>query len=151
MKYHPTFRSFLSSAAVSISPTATAGVVVYIQWPDVGRILLLLSGLMGLFTAMLLLQDILVHLATISVDDRGISVQGPLRGSSHVSWSNVRQTTLRERRNAVTRTDHLLIVEAGGHSVSYPTSALAESDEAQLLDVVRRHVPIVTRVDRAAV
>jgi hypothetical protein len=151
VRYHPTFRSFLSSISVSLSPAASAGFVVYVQWPEVGRILLFVSGLMGLFSVSLLLQDILVHLGTICVDDRGISLNGPLYVSPHVPWSNVRQATLRERRNALTRTDHLLIVEAAERSIVYPISVLSQSHEAQLLDVVRRHVPLVTHVDRATV
>jgi hypothetical protein len=68
----------------------------------------------------------------------------------HLSWSDVRHAVLRERRNALTRTDHLLIIEGVGRSVTYPTSVLPELHEAQLLEAVRRHVPLVTRLDRAA-
>src|SRR5436190_24371911 len=105
MEYRPTLQSFLSSLVIALSPAATAGVVVYLRWPATGRFELALAGLGVLISLSLVVQSVVVHLTRLHVTDEAIWLTGPLTGHASLRWSCVRQATLRERKNAVTRTD----------------------------------------------
>jgi hypothetical protein len=58
---------------------------------------------------------------------------------------------LKERENAITRTDRLLILRDETQRVAFNTSTLSEANEARLLDFVRQRVNLVVEASKPSV
>lgn len=150
-RYHPSLGSFLGSIAYGASPAATAGVVLYLRGPESGNLLWIASLLMGLFALVLCLQAVFVHLNRLEMNERGIGVADPLTGSRWMRWEDVVDATLRERRNPVSRTDHLLILRSRSTMINYPLSILSRGAEEHVLAELRARTKLITIQDRPAV
>ena len=149
MLYKPTMSSFLGSAAFSLIPAATAGTVTFFMWEKASALLLAAGVLMGILSLILLLQDVMVHLRRLHVDELSVSVVGPLL-RERIKWTEVAGAVLKERKNAMTRTDHLLIIRSAPKLLSFNTSTLSQNDEENLLAFVRSKVPVVVEGDKPA-
>src|SRR5271157_1934099 len=95
----------------------------------------ILSAALGTYWLRLTLR---VHSSSLEIDDSSIALiaGGRVR---RILWDEVTNATIRERNNAITRTKRLLIVQSWQHKIDFVTSVLRESDERQVLEVVRRH------------
>lgn len=151
MEYRPSAASFLGCLVYSLSPAGTAAAVLYFTGPNAGRWIWIPSALMGVFSALLVLQDIVVHLSRLHLDHVGIAVRGPLHAGS-LAWSDVRQATLRERVNSVSRTDRLLVLEgSNGRMVNYPISVLSRPSEQKVLEALRSRTVLLTKQDQPSI
>lgn len=150
MKFRPTWSSFFGSLAISLSPAFTAGLVVFFLWDNAKTIVLIVSALMMIFSLILLLQDILVHLRSVYVDDNFIAVVGPLL-RANIRWSELREMVLKERRNVMTRTDRLLVLYGPSCQVTYNTSTLSQNDERRLLEFIRSKGLLVVEQSKPSV
>lgn len=150
MEYRPSLASFLGSLLYRLSPAATAGLVLYLSGPAARTLIWVLSALMGLFAVFLGLQTVLVHLNRLFIDETGVQVRGPL-SDIRSRWEDIHHATLRERENAVSRTDHLLILMGPKIYLNYPTSILSPQDEASVLEEVRKRKKLVVLQDRPTV
>ncbi len=149
--FKPAWRSFFSSLGWSLSMAGVAGAMLYFgpsRW-QLSLVILIFSGLMGLFSVVSVLQDIFVHLQKIILLPEGIAVQGILGRPHGVGWSNVKEASLRERHNMVSATDKLIVIITDrGPEVAYPVSILSQADQNEVLMAVRNAVPTVVRFDK---
>jgi hypothetical protein len=150
MKFKPTWSSFFGSVAFALSPAATAGVVTFFLWENTRTPVLIAGALMIIFSLLLLLQAILVHLKCVYVDEQFIAVAGPLI-RTQIRWSEVMEGVLKERHNAMTRTDRLLILRGPSCLVTYNTSTLSQRDERRLLEFVRSKCPMVVEQSKPSI
>ncbi len=112
---------------------------------------MLIAGiLVGLFSVFLLVQDVLVHLHCVYADDDSIAVVGPL-ARMEIRWSEVTERILKERRNTITITDHLLILRGRSDQVIYNTSTLSRNDEKRLLELVRSNGPLLIEQSKPSI
>jgi hypothetical protein len=150
MTHH--FRPSASSLIASFGWDVSPAVVAALGWhfssaraaeKELGWLLLLLTGAMCLWSIFLILQTIVVHLKSISVDETGITVRGLGEGS--LRYQDVAEAQLRERRNVVSRTDRLLMIRSnGGELLMFNPSTLRRSDEDALLSLLRKRIRITT-------
>jgi hypothetical protein len=147
--YRPTFASFLASLPIALWPAAVAAVVVWLLEP--GIVLKVFSALMVIFALHNVISAVFVHRTSLYVDPHGILMKGSLGGLTSIEWTDVTSAVLRERENPVTRTDHLLIIDSDRHRLMFNTHILKLADEKELLETVRRHVPLGVHRDTPAV
>jgi hypothetical protein len=150
-KFRPSFGSLLGSLAYAASPAIVVGVVHYLKGPNLGVLIWIASALMLIFAFVLCLQAVFVHLVRLEISPSGIRVAGGLSGVQWLRWEEIVEATLRERRNPVSRTDHLLILKSQRAMLNYPLSVLSQSDETAVLDELRRRTRLVVIQDRAAI
>jgi Bacterial PH domain len=150
LRFRPSLASFLGTAAYSLTPAATAGLGTFLLWEKRGTGLLVAGGLMAALSLFLLLQDALVHLIRVEVDETSISLVGPF-GRSRLRWSEVAGAVLKERENAITRTDRLLILRSKTDRIAFNASTLSQVDEARLLDFVRQRINLVVERSKPSI
>jgi hypothetical protein len=148
--FQPSWSAFLASMLLAFSPTIVAGLVLVLASSAMSWFGWVASGLMGLSTIYLVLQTLYVFTFRIYVDHRGLIVVGRL-GRNGIEWHEVCQAVLRERVNAVSRTDHMLVLTGSDKNVVCHPSVLSPADEEQLLAFVREHVTVVVQRDRPTV
>jgi hypothetical protein len=119
-------------------------------WEKRSTGLLVAGGLMAALSLFLLLQDALVHLIWVEVDEAAISLKGPF-GNSRLLWSEVAGAVLKERENAITRTDRLLILRSETERIAFNASTLSQVDEARLLDFVRQRINLVVERSKPSI
>ena len=113
-------------------------------------ITIIMDVVMVLLSSYLLLSTVLVMRTTIYVDDECIAVRSPLV-SSRISWSEVTNAVLRERRNAVSRTDTWLTIKSPNNFLSCNPSALSLADEKAVLAKVRSKTELVVKQGPASI
>lgn len=135
MEYKPTFASFVGSSLYGFSPAILAVIVVYFWGDSLRLIIWILSGFMILLSLFFFLQSIFVYLQKVDLDDYSITVSGPLLNVS-IQWEDIVSAVLRERENAMSRTDHLLVIKSASNMISYNISTLSEEDDRKVLGSV---------------
>lgn len=149
-RFRPSLASFLGAAAYSLIPAATAGLGTYLLWEKRSTGLLVAGGLMAALSLFLLLQDVVVHLIQVEVDEGAISLIGPF-GRSRMRWSEVEGAVLKERENAITRTDHLLILRSRTARIAFNASTLSEANEARFFDFMRQRINLVVERSKPSI
>ena len=150
MIYKPTFKSFCGSILYNSTLLLGAAIFTYFVWERSKTTVWLVDGITVLFFIFLLLQAISVHLKKLYIDDRGIATLGPLNKTG-IEWNQITSAVLRERKNAISRTDRLLIVTSMSHLLVYNTSILRPTDESEVLEMVKRRTNLVTKVDKPSI
>lgn len=150
LRFRPTFVSFLSAAAYSSTPAATAGLCTFLLWEKRGIGLLVAGALMATLSLVLLLLDAMIHLVQVKVDEVAISLAGPF-GRKCLPWAKVQSAVLKERENTISRTDRLLVLRGASQRVEFNVSTLSVTDEARLLDFVRQKVPLMVEASKPSV
>lgn len=150
MEYRTSFRSFLGSLVYDLSPAAIAALVMYFVGGSAPYLLWVASGLMLLFSLLLVLQSLVVFRNRLYLDEVGIAVAGLLSRRA-MRWSEVTGATLRERKNAVSRTDRLLVLESRDRMLSYVTSTLSPPEEEAVLAEVGRRTRVVVYQDKPTI
>jgi hypothetical protein len=150
MVYKPSLKSFVASLAYGLSPLGSVALVMYFVGHTAGLIFKILSGVMVLFSLMNVLSSAMVHLRKLYVTEMGIGVRGIL-SKTGTSWPDISRVVLRERKNALTRTDRLLIIESPYGVVSYVISTLAPEQEEHVLATVRARTEVVVYHDPHAI
>jgi hypothetical protein len=150
MVYKPSLKSFATSLVYDISPAGSVALVTYFVGNTAGLVFTILSGAMVLFSVVLVLNSVAVHLRKLYVNERGIAVRGMLSETA-IPWASINRAVLRERKNAITRTDRLLIIESSYDLLSYVISTLSPDEEEKVLAVVRGKTQVVVYHDPQAI
>ncbi|UCF67402.1 MAG: hypothetical protein JSV80_16785 [Acidobacteriota bacterium] len=148
--YRPSRSGLFRSVLFSLLPAGVAAVVVWLAGSHMNWMGWVASGLMGLLTLYLFLQTVFVFATKIACDERGLAVLAPL-GAIGILWSDVKRAVLRERVNALSRTDHMLVLTGSAKEVVCNPSVLAPEDEQRLLDCVRAHVTVIVQRDKPSI
>jgi len=149
MEFKPHAKSFFSSLVWALSPVITASIVTYFIYDSAAWkwLLWVADGFMALLSLFLLQQNIYVHLQKIYLDDYCIKVSSPLC-TTELKWQDIVDALLRERINAMSGTDHLLILRSyGGHMLLFNTSTLDLKDEEIVLKKVREKTDLKVQRD----
>lgn len=151
MLYKPSFESIVRSTMFALWPVGTAALVTYFFWnPDRKVLLLTLAGLQVLLSGFLLLQAVLVHCNKLWLDERGIRVAGPII-ATQMAWAEIASALLRERVNAVSRTDRMLVLRSKSNQLIFNTSVLNPRDEEAVLQAIRARTNLVVQRDRPSI
>lgn len=150
MEYKPSKKSFLGSFLYGLSPMIVAGIVMYFLAESAHFMMWVLSGVMILFSLYLSLQCIFVHMEKLYLEDDGIRTLG-LLAKVAMRWSEIDSAVLRERNNAMSRTDNLLILESRDQKLIFNTSTLNPEDERQVLAKVREKTKLVIFKDKPSI
>lgn len=153
--YRPSISSLFFSFLWGISPAVVALVgylIAHEEASDKGLIwfLVVVSVAMCFWSVLLIIQTIAVHMRRVTIDEKSITVAGPL-GTTTIAFSSVAEAILRERVNPISRTDHLIMIRShSGGFLVYNPSALSRSDEESFLSLLRRHVDLKVISDKPA-
>ncbi len=150
MVYRPTFSSFVESTLFGISPAILSLIVIYFWGDSLRLIMWILTGFMLLFSLVLFLQSVLVYSQKIQLDDNCISVTGILINNS-IRWNDISSALLRERENAMSRTDHLLIIKSASQNLAYNISTLSEEDDREIIEIVKRKTNLVLQKHKGTI
>jgi hypothetical protein len=150
MEYKPTFKSFISSSLYGLSPAITAVIVMYFIADSAKLIMWVISGVMVIFSFFLFLQSFFGHLQKLFLDENHIYFSSPFR-KVEMKWSDIVSAVLRERENAVSRTDHLLILNSSQDIIAFNTSTLSDKDEKDVLQMVNKKTNLVTQRDKSTI
>ena len=113
--------------------------------------LFIADSFMVLLSFFLLLQTIFVHLQTLYFDEYCIKTVSPL-GIIELKWQDISDALLRERVNAISRTDHLLILKTyDGQMLTFNTSTLSPEDENFVLGKIARMVNLKVHRDAPSI
>lgn len=149
MEFKPSPRSFFGSLLLDFSPVIVAIIVTYFMYDSVAWkwLLWVADGFMALLSLFFLQQSIYVHLKKIYLDDHCIRTSSPLC-VIELNWLNVTSAILRERINAMSRTDRLLMLQSNdGRILIYNTSTLNPEDEEIVLQKVREKTNLIVHRD----
>lgn len=124
--------------------------MTFFIWEEAGALMLIVGTLMGLLSLILLVQDVFVHLQRVYVDERCLTLVSPL-GRQLIAWSDLTGAVLKERNNAMTRTDRLLLLQGQTSRVLFCPSTLSEIDEQRLLRFVRSKTVVVVEQSKPAI
>lgn len=149
-EYKPTLASFVGSSLYSLSPAVAASAAVYFLRENFGTVMWIATGLMILVSIGMFLSSVFVHLSRIYVDEQIVRVSSPL-STSVMRWSEVASAVLRQRVNAVSRTDQMVMLQSPRAVVILQISTLSSADANRVLSIVRRKTRLVEQNDRAAV
>lgn len=153
MEFKPCTKSFLNSLLLSLLPVTVAGIGTYFMYDSVTWkwLLWVADGFMGLLSLYLLMQSIHVHLQTLYLDDYCIRTSNPLC-TIELEWQYIVNALLRERVNAISGTDHLLILQShNGHMLLFNTSTLNPKDEDIVLQKVREKTNLKAQRDSPSI
>lgn len=149
MEFKPSLKSFLSSLLWDFSPIIVAGMVTYFMYDSVAWKWLLLAadGFMALLSLFLSVQNVYVHLQKIYLDNYYIRTLSPFY-TIELRWPDIVSALLRERVNAMSRTDHLLVLQGrNGRMLTFNTSILNPEDEEIVLKKVREKTDLKVQRD----
>lgn len=150
MYYKPSIKSLFGSLVWDFSIAFMAAIITFFGYKAHPRIIVALDIIAGLVVLVMLLQTINVYCTKIYIDDHCIMTSSPLC-TTRIQWGEVTGTLLRERKNAMSRTDHLLILKSrDGNIILYNTSTLSPQDEEAVLAKVRSMVRLDVKEDRPA-
>lgn len=149
--YKATFRSFLGSLTSEFSLILTALVGTYFFYETSPTVITILNVIVGLVFVSALLSTISAHLTEINIIDDGILLKR-MSLLQQLSWEEIKKAKIRERRNKMSRTDRLVILEAeGGDAMMFCTSVFKKDDETEILRQIRSHVPTSTHFDNPTI
>ena len=77
-------------------------------------------------------------------------VSGPLIKVS-IKWEDIVSAVLRERENAMSRTDHLLVIKSTDKMLSYNTSTLSDEDDRKVIEIVGKKTNLVVQKDKPTI
>lgn len=149
-RYRPTLDSFLRSFIYGASPLIGIGLVYYFSDGKLRTPIWIGSGIMVLISLSFLLPAVFVHATWIEVGERGVRV-GSLGRPVRIAWQEVTSALLRERENAVTRTDRMFLLDSADGRLIFHPSTLRPADEEALLAFIREHVRLVVQRDAPGV
>jgi len=153
--YKPKASSLLGSLLWDFSP-ATLALIGY-QFAHEGASIkgldwLLIVGtvVMCLWSLILLIQTMAVHLRRVTINEDCISVTG-LLGTTTIVFGSIAKAVLRERVNPVSRTDHIVSIQSRtGELLTFNSSTLPRNDEDDFLKELQRHVNLDVVRDKPA-
>jgi hypothetical protein len=128
----------------------TAATAIYFFGDSGSRVLWIGGGIMAFFSLVLLVQAVFVHRQKIWIDERAIRVTGPTF-DTRIEWSEIVNATIRERVNAISRTDRLLRIHSQDQQLIFNTSTLSSPDEEQLLDQIRCRTRLFVQRDKPTI
>lgn len=146
--YKPTPAFLMMQIPFSLSP-AVLGVAIALLLQERTGWWIWIPGSAGVLLALnSLISDVVVYSSRIILLDEGILTRR-LGTTSAIPWPAVMSVALRERKNAVTRTDHLLLFKLtnGGHQ-SFCASTLPPEEEQDLLARIRERFPVSVFQDK---
>jgi hypothetical protein len=148
--YKPCLASLVESLLLDLSTSVTGLALAYFFYDRIGWPILLAPGVGILLTLKGLLSTIWVHLQSISLDDKGLTLH--FIGRSYpINWDQILAVTLRERQNRITRTDRLLVFKLiNARTVPYNVSVLSTRAQQELLAAIRPRVQVSTISDKAS-
>lgn len=150
MWYKPSIKSLFGSLVWDFSIALLAALMTFFAYESHPRIVLVLDIIAGMMVFVLLIQTIYVHCNKIYIDNRCVMTSSPLC-TIRIQWEEVTSALLRERRNAMSRIDHLLVLQGGNSLICYNTSTLDPRDEEALLNNVRLMVRLDVKEDKPSV
>lgn len=151
MFYKSSFKSVVASALFALWPVGTAALVTFFLWnPDRKVLLFAIGGLQVLLSCFLLLQAVLVHCNKLWLDERVIRVTGPLT-ATQMGWAEIVSALLRERVNAISRTDRMLVLRSRNDQLIFNTSVLSPEDEEAVLQIIRARTQLVVQRDKPSI
>lgn len=151
MLYKPSFKSLAASVLFALWPVGTAALITYFFWNPNRKVLLFaLGGFQVLLSGFLLLQAVLVHCNKLWLDDGGVRVAGPL-AATQMAWTEIASAILRERANAVSRTDRMLVLRSRRDQLIFNTSTLSPEDEEAALQIIRARTILVVQRDKPSI
>lgn len=148
--FQPARSAALRSLVIAVSPALVAAIMVALVGPHMRLFGWAASVVSAIVTVYLVIQTASVFASRIVVDERGIAMIGPL-GRTAIAWAEVGQAVLRERVNALTRTDHMLVLTGGRNKLICHPSTLSRQDEDRLLTHVRSHVTLIVQRDKPSI
>jgi hypothetical protein len=150
MVYKPSIKSFVNGLPYDLSPLGSAALVMYFVGSSAGFLFKVLSGGMVLFSVLLVLNSLMVHLKRLYVNEIGIGIRS-FGARTAIPWTDISSVVLRERQNAITRTDRLLIIESPQIAFGYVISTLSPNQEEEVLAAVRAKTQVVVYQDQQAI
>ena len=150
MVYRPSLKSLLASLLLALWPLASAATLIYFLGDGKSRVLWVGGGVMALFSLVLLVQAVFVHCQKIWIDERAIRVTGP-RVDTRIAWSEIVNATIRERVNAISRTDRLLTIHSQNRKLVFNTSTLSSPDEEEVLGQIRSRTRLFVQRDKPTI
>jgi len=150
MYYKPTIKSFFSSLVWNFSLAIAAAIITFFGYGTYPRIIIVLDVIVGIIVFVMLVQTIVVHCNKIYVDDACLMTSG-LLNTTKMRWEEITSATLLERKNAMSRTDHLLILAGRNNLISYNTSVLSTQDEDTVLKKIMSKTNLVIKEDKPSI
>jgi hypothetical protein len=151
VEFNPSKKSFFKSLLLDFSPVITASVVTYCVYESAHWFLWVLDAGMVLLSLHLTLQTIVVHCKKLYIDEMYIITSSPLAKISF-RWSEIAEAVLRERRNVMSRVDHLLMLRSQtGRLLVFNTSTLSPEDEDRALAKVKEKTNLIVYQDKPSI
>jgi hypothetical protein len=150
MVYEPSLKSLLASLLLALWPLASAVTLIYFFGDSKSPMLWICGCISVLFSLVLLVQAVFVHRQKIWIDERAIRVKG-LLADTRIAWSEIVNATIRERVNAISRTDRLLMIHSQDRQLSFSTSTLSPPDEEELLSQIRSRTRLFVQRDKPTI
>lgn len=150
MKFRPTQKSFLASLVWALLPVILASIVTYFMYESAHWFLWVADGFLALLSFFLLIQSISVHRQAIYLDDYCIRTSS-LLSTTEMKWCDIIKKMLRERANAMSRTDRLLILESSNDILMFNISTLSPEDEEKVLAMVRKKIDLEVHKDSPSI
>jgi len=153
MEFRPSKKSFFVSLLWALSPLIVAGIVTYFMYESIAWkwLLWIANGVTVLFSLYLLVQSIYVHLETLYLDNYCIRTSSPLV-TIELKWEDIVNALLLERINAISRTDHLLILQSYDDRVLlFNTSTLDPKDEEIVIRKVKEKTNLEIQRDSPSI
>lgn len=150
MVYKPSLKSLFASLLLAFSPLASAATLNYFFAGAKTLVLLIGGGVMAVFSLVLLLQAVFVHRQKIWIDESAIRVTGPFF-NTRIAWPEIVNATIRERVNAISRTDRLLTIHSRDEQLVFNTSTLSAPDEEELLATIRSRTRLFVQRDKPTI
>ncbi len=140
---YPTKAKLLSSLALACLPSGTVLLVLWLTKWHVHWLLWMANAIILVLAMGMLLTTLVVFRIYLYIDEDKAAYFSPIaKDSVWLSWEQVREAVLRERKNFISGTDHLLLLYGPGDLVMYNTSNLSPKDEKYALDLVRSKVDL---------
>lgn len=146
MEYKPTLSSFVGSSLYRVSPVLIVIIILFFKAGSMNTALWIVSGITILFSFYMLTSSIVVHLQRLYIDGDRIRLSSPLQRCT-LRWDDIVSAVLRERHNAMTRTDRLLILRTPDHILGFNISTLSPQDEEAVIAFVHRKTRLLVQRD----
>lgn len=148
--FRPSRTAFFRSLLFACSPAGLATITILLAGQQMNWFGWIASGFMGLLTLHFVVQTVFVFSTRIALDENGLTVLAPL-GAFGIPWTHVEQAVLRERTNALTSTDRMLVLTGAGEKVICHPSILSPDDQERLLALVRSQVEVIVLRDKPSI
>jgi len=148
--FRPSRAAFFRSLLFAGSPAGLATITVLLAGQQMNWFGWVASGSMGVLTLYLGVQTVFVFSTRIAVDAKGLAILPPF-GAIGIPWTHVERAVLRERVNALTSTDRMLVLTGAGKQVICHPSVLSPDDQERLLTLVRSQVEVIVQRDKPSI